>query len=149
MEADANLQRRPDIDQVLRRPGRPVRVLVLDDDESRCFVAEALRGYAQVIGQASAYRARQVLSVGRFDVLLLDPLLPGINGLAFLEHLPAKDRPSRVIVLTGWQEGMIAARKLGVLEMLRKPCTAETLRDAVLGVPHVADDGRAVDDREP
>ena len=146
MESDANRER-TDIDHVLRRARRPVRILVLDDDDgTRSFVAETLRGDAQVVGQASAYRARQVLSVGRFDVLILELLLSGTNGLAFLEHLPAKDRPSRVIALTGWQEGMAAARKLGVLEMLRKPCTAETLRDAVLGMSPAADDERTADD---
>jgi len=114
----------------------PPRVLVLDDDyDTQRFVGEALRGVAQVIGQSNAYRARRVLSLGRFDVLVLDLILSGANGLDFLERLPPNDRPPRVIVLSGWRDGMDAARQLGVQMTLQKPCTADALREAVLRPP--------------
>lgn len=114
----------------------PPRVLVLDDDyDTMRFVSDALRGVAQVIGQTNAYRARRVLSFGRFDALVLDQILSGANVLDFLSRLPPRDRPAHVIVLTGSPDGMIAARKLGVQTMLTKPCTADQLRDAVLK-PH-------------
>ena len=113
---------------------QPLRVLVVDPDyDARAFVRDALEGHAQVIGRTSARRARETLRVARFDVLVLDLILSGTRGIQFLDHLPADQRPERVVILTGWRDGWSAARQRGVDAMLRKPCTSDALREAVLG----------------
>jgi DNA-binding NtrC family response regulator len=113
---------------------QPLRVLVVDPDhDARALVRDALEGHAQVIGRTSSRRARETLRVARFDVLVLDLILSGTRGIQFLDHLPADQRPERVVIITGWRDGWSAARQRGVDAMLRKPCTSDAVRAAVLG----------------
>jgi CheY-like chemotaxis protein len=87
----------------LPRSGRTL--LVVDDDPnlrtlmSRTFTRE---GWS-VVESAGASQALAVLSEERPDVILLDLLMPGMDGFAFLDELSkrAGGLPAPVVVLTG------------------------------------------------
>jgi two-component system NtrC family sensor kinase len=81
------------------------RVLVVDDEEWILeLAAELLRrdGYA-VETAASGERALALLEHGRFDVIVSDWKMPGLNGVRFYEHLRAIDplTAGRVLFMTG------------------------------------------------
>ena len=76
------------------------------------------------------------------DVLLLDLLMPGVNGFDVLERLQAGDemahRPDRVIAMSALTDRgtMQTLRELGVDSVLPKPFSLAELRMALkLGEP--------------
>jgi len=120
----------------------PCRVLVIDDNEAhRQVVAEVLadEGYQVAIaasGEAGLAAARAV----RPDVLLLDLLMPGMDGASVLEELrrDADLAGVRVVVTTGVQTphvkrllhpDAVLFKPFGVSELLR------AVEDAVKGPP--------------
>ncbi|MCB1042025.1 MAG: sigma-54-dependent Fis family transcriptional regulator [Acidobacteria bacterium] len=106
-------------------------ILLVEDrmalrDAYRTFLTQ--QGYA-VTAVGSAEDAEQQLSEREFAVLLLDYLLPGMNGLAFLEQIRSKDNQIAVILMTAFGEVKLAvkAMKLGAFDFLEKPIDLEHL----------------------
>jgi two-component system chemotaxis response regulator CheY len=67
------------------------------------------------------------------DAVLLDVLMPGLDGLAVLKELIAHDANARVAMLTtqGQIDVVVEARKLGAKDFIVKPCDAERLLAAI------------------
>lgn len=93
---------------LFRRFGRPVRriVVVEDDDEMRALLVrmvESLSPRYRVRGAVDGEAGLRLVRDERPDVLLLDLLLPGIDGHAVLEQLRAAGtlRRTTVIVVSG------------------------------------------------
>jgi DNA-binding response OmpR family regulator len=83
----------------------PARVLVVDDNEAlRENLAEALtlEGYDPTVA-ADGSAALRLLSEAEFDAVLLDLVMPGVDGRAVLGQIRADPRLTgmRVIVTTG------------------------------------------------
>lgn len=113
----------------VRRP----RVIVLDDDPgTQAFVHRALGDRVVLFPYLTAEPALRALHKDEFDVLLLDLILKGTNGLCVLRALAPAPRPRRIVVLTGWRDGALEALELGAITLLRKPCAMPELRTAVL-----------------
>ncbi|MEU4508731.1 response regulator transcription factor [Nonomuraea wenchangensis] len=116
-----------------------VRVLIVDDHEvvrqGLRFVLEQEDGI-EVVGEAgdgeAALRAVRAL---RPDVMLLDLVMPGMDGLRALEALrEAADGPApAVIVLTSFQEEdrVVEAVRLGALSYLSKTSAVDRVVEAV------------------
>jgi len=64
-----------------------------------------------------------------FDVVILDVLLPGIDGLETLREIHKLRPLTEVIMLTGHAapESGIEGMKQGAFDYLRKPCDTEEL----------------------
>lgn len=78
-------------------------VLLVDDDANFTFATgELLRilGHQVVIAENIA-QAAQALAANRFDILLLDLMLPDGNGFQVLEDLPESQRPRHITIITG------------------------------------------------
>jgi len=103
------------------------RILVVDDQaHMRRLLAYALRGLgAHVITVGSGPEAVAAAAAGHVDLLLVDVMMPGMDG--FETVLAIKSRPEHaalpVIMLTarGQQETRTAATELGVKRFLTKP----------------------------
>ncbi len=108
---------------------RPSVLLVEDDAEVRSSIAEILEleGFAvdtAIHGQQALDKLRSGASP---NVMLLDLMMPVMNGLELLEHLrtEAELRPPPVIVLSanrGYE-----AEDLGVAAVVRKPFDVDAL----------------------
>ncbi len=107
------------------------RVLVVDDEpgirESLCGVLED-EGFATASVE-SGEAALEALGEQRYDLVLLDIWLPGIDGLETLERIeeiPPADRPA-VVVISGHGniESAVKATKLGAFDFLEKPLTIQ------------------------
>jgi len=107
-----------------------IKVLVVDDEEVYAEnLAEWLRecGHApHVETTASGGLAR--LQEEAFDVILLDMVMPGMDGLGFIRGLNADDHPE-VIVLSGSisVRSAVEAMKLGAFDCVPKTEDPETL----------------------
>ena len=111
------------------RMDRP-RVLVIDDDEAiRELLALVLdeEGYAvQTAGDGRA--ALALLQDWQADLIVLDLLMPGMDGAAFLAELrpePGRERP--VLLLSAAQGAGEAAWRLGVAGAFAKPFDLDEL----------------------
>ena len=76
-----------------------------------------------------------------FDVILLDLLMPGTNGVEFLQEVRRDARLARIpIVLTTMEpeesELLREARRLGVTAVVRKPWHPQQLHDLVEAIIH-------------
>ncbi len=109
----------------------PFRVLVIDDDPGVRDYLEALvtrQGY-EVFAAAGGEEALQSLEQSRPDLVTLDVVLPGMDGLETLRQLKQKLADVPVIMLSGHGQArtIVEAMKLGASDFLRKPFEVEEL----------------------
>jgi NarL family two-component system response regulator LiaR len=114
-----------------------IRVLVVDDHkvvrEGMQFLLEQEPGI-QVVGQCSDGR-EAVDAVSRLlpTVVLLDLLMPGLDGLGALRRIKAESPATQVVILTSHtgEEHMFEAIKAGATSYLLKTAGAREVIDAV------------------
>ena len=113
-------------------------ILIADDNPlSLRFLVEALAtgGYDCVAAEDGDVAARHALT-SRFDLLLLDARMPGMDGCEVLAQLRAQSGPSRDAIAVATTaasdaETIAALRAAGFVETLLKPISADALHAAV------------------
>jgi CheY-like chemotaxis protein len=117
-----------------------VRVLVVDDDRvALTMLCAMLRGAgADVEGVAGGAEALDRLHQARFDVLLCDVYMPGMDGFETirrvrqLSHLPTGAIPAVAITAHPSFENRRDAQRAGFQDLVTKPVEAATLVGLVL-----------------
>ncbi|GII03389.1 response regulator [Planobispora takensis] len=114
-----------------------IRVLIVDDHEvvrqGLRFVLDQEDGI-EVAGEfADGARALAALPALRPDVMLLDMVMPGMDGLEVLRRLPGLREPVAVIALTSFMEDerVVEAVRLGALSYLSKTTDVDRVVEAV------------------
>ncbi|MET8139846.1 response regulator transcription factor [Sphaerisporangium sp. NPDC005288] len=117
-----------------------IRVLIVDDHEvvrqGLRFVLDQEEGI-EVVGECGdGAEALAAVRAVRPSVVLLDMVMPGMDGLDVLRRL-GPDRPA-VIVLTSFQEDerVVAAVRLGALSYLPKTTAVDRVVEAVRAAAH-------------
>lgn len=110
---------------------KDLKVLFVDDEKTYREVMKrelALAGYL-VAGAESGEQAIELLSQKDFDVVILDIVLPGIDGVQTLKRIREKEYPVEVIMLTGQGtvETAVESMKLGAYDYITKPCKLSEL----------------------
>jgi len=111
------------------------KVLLIDDEKDFLdALAERMQTRdIDVTKSTSAKDALKKVEAGSYDAVVLDLLMPEMDGLEALKILMAKDPKLQVILLTGHatvQKG-VEAMKLGAMELLEKPTNFDTLMDKI------------------
>ena len=112
------------------------RVLIVDDDEGvRRFAAKALGtgGYEVVTACDGLDAIRLVEAEPRFDVFLIDVMMPGMRGDVLARRLHDRDPATKVLYITGYADQFFELRPI-LREneaVLVKPVTVTALLDAV------------------
>jgi two-component system response regulator AtoC len=111
--------------------GERFRVLVIDDDPGVRDYMEALvtrQGY-EVFAVADGERALASLEECRPDLITLDVVLPGMDGLETLAQLRQRVPDVPVVMLSGHGQArnIVEAMRLGASDFLRKPFEVEEL----------------------
>lgn len=106
-------------------------VLVVEDRQAlRQVYTEYLKnqGY-RVVGCGSAEEAQSVLDQQEISAILLDYMLPRLDGLSFLRQLKKKEVDAQVILMTAFGEIKLAvqAMRVGAFDFLEKPIDLEHL----------------------
>jgi DNA-binding NtrC family response regulator len=79
-------------------------------------------GYA-VVNSANGEEALEKHSSQKFDLILLDLLMPGMDGIEVLKLLKKRDPRSIIIIITAYAsvESAISAMKIGAFDYIQKP----------------------------
>jgi CheY-like chemotaxis protein len=129
----------PPINEPRARPrkhdGRP-RVLLVDDSaEYRDLYAVMLEQTATVITASRGEEALAIASAETVDAIVLDVMMPGMDGWQTCEQLKANPHTSTipVIMLTSLDGLGVpeAAARVGAASVLIKPCPVERLAFAI------------------
>ena len=88
--------------------GGPVHILVVEDDPASLLMAQVALEKAghTVDGAASAAEARVLLQRKRPQLILMDLVLPGIDGLEFTRQLKADPETTGIPVVALTAQGM-------------------------------------------
>ena len=117
------------------------RILVVDDNEdNRYTLIRRLRreGYTDVVTAADGREALGRLAETDFDLMLLDIMMPEMDGYSVLEKLRASGRLASlpVIVISAIDDfdSVVRCIEMGAEDYLRKPFNATLLKARIAGV---------------
>ncbi|MBW1708414.1 MAG: response regulator [Deltaproteobacteria bacterium] len=113
----------------------PEKVLLVDDEED---FLETLAERMQVRGMevSTTTSAREALiktEQESYDAIVLDLMMPEMDGLEVLKAIKKKNPEMQIILLTGHAtvEKGIEAMKLGAMDFIEKPVELETLTEKI------------------
>jgi two-component system response regulator AtoC len=114
-------------------------ILVVDDEENlRQYLKSllTLKGYDVVLAQDGEEALQRLSDGGAFSLIILDIMLPKMDGLEVLGRIRKVARQTPVIMLTGVGETgtIVKAMKLGASDYLTKPFEEEELDFAMNSV---------------
>ena len=113
----------------------PLEILVVEDEPAmQRLVWHHLEDEAsRVTIVESGERALRHLASATPDVLLLDIMLPGMDGLEVLRRLSKRARTATVIVISAHADisTAVEALRLGADEFLPKPVDMDSLKNAI------------------
>jgi len=124
------------------------RVLVVDDEPSvRESLRIVLKERYDVSGVSSANAALELISTEPFDVVMLDILMPGMDGLEALEQIKQRGTTPQVVMVTATKtvKTAVTAMKLGAFDYITKPFDVEELLVIVDRAVQSADLAREVE----
>ncbi len=109
-------------------------ILVVDDEAAaRYGVRRALESKYKILGAGSAAAARDVVAAEKPDLILLDLVMPGEDGISFLCWLRAEGQETPVIVVSALDSAKTAVEALrsGAADYIVKGYDIEELRKRV------------------
>ncbi len=124
------------------------RVLIVDDQASvRESVRMVLKESCKVSAASDGATALQELAGGTYHVVLLDILMPGMDGLEVLERAQSLAEPPQFIMLTATKTVKTAVRamKLGAFDYVNKPFDIDELQLTVKRAAEVGAMRREID----
>ncbi len=111
------------------------KVLIVDDEEKFVdYLRKRLENRELTVTTASnGEAALDILAKDPQDVVVLDVLMPGMDGVATLREIKKSEPLTEVIMLTGHAsvESAIDGRKLGAYDYLMKPCETDDLVEKI------------------
>src|SRR5689334_13726479 len=118
-------------------PDAPARILIVDDDDHNLFaMEEVLRDIGEVVSAKSGEEALKQLLQHDFAVILLDVLMPGMDGYETAALIRARERTRQVpiIFLTAVNKDdahMLKGYSMGAVDFVFKPVDTMVLRSKV------------------
>lgn len=115
-----------------------IRVIVVDDHlivrkGTRAFLAE-FNGI-EIIGDAgNGQEAIQLVENLHPDVVLIDLMMPGMDGIQTIQHMRALNHDARIVIMTSFiaQEKVVLALKAGAHSYLLKDSPPEDLIQTIM-----------------
>jgi two-component system phosphate regulon sensor histidine kinase PhoR len=110
-------------------------ILVVDDEVTVCkSIRKALTCDTYDIDIAvSGEEALQMEEKKSYDVLIVDLMMPGVNGLDLLKSLKTRRPSAQVIMVTGYptMKNTLQAMQIGAFDFLPKPFLPADIRNVV------------------
>ena len=126
-------------------------ILVVDDDpDLRKLITEFLSGHGyRVMAAQNAVEMRRLIDAERPDLVILDVMMPGEDGLSVARRLATEKGPA-VIMLSalGGDTDRIIGLEIGADDYLAKPCNPRELLARVRAVLRRQSAGEVAADRD-
>jgi signal transduction histidine kinase len=113
---------------------RPLSVLAIDDKQSvREILRELLECDGHTVVLAATGREGLVKYLtGRFDLIITDQGMPGMNGTQLARHIKEINPDQPIILLTGWTRSIEEKEQAESIDLVvKKPITLEILQNAL------------------
>ncbi len=114
---------------------KPVNILVIDDESvicNACHLILSEKGHT-VERQLAGKSGLDALKSGQYNIVLLDMMLPDMDGMDVLKMIKKEKPEVCIIVMTGYStvSNAVKAMKFGAFDYLAKPFTDDELIAAV------------------
>jgi len=114
----------------------PAKVLICEDDKDVVSVLLALLGQRGIQAHVlyTAGQAKDLLAEQNYDVMILDVLLPDLNGLDLLQQLrmdPRTEHLPVIVVSVTSKHGLHAITGEGIIDWIGKPLDSRRFLEAV------------------
>lgn len=118
--------------RLLHRAETPTILIVDDEAIIRDLCARALKGY-RILQAENGQEAMRVLDQRTVDLILLDVMMPVMNGLEMLERVKERDPAQLVIIMTGYSDKdiILSALKAHADDFIQKPINLLQLNTSV------------------
>ena len=114
---------------------RSSRILVVDDEKPMLGLLKEMLGAAgyEVVTASGGRKAFVRFSMDRFDLVITDIVMPGMDGIELFKALKRVDPDIPVIMTTGYPAEDTAAQlvKLGATAYITKPFEANVMKSTV------------------
>ncbi|MBN2361704.1 MAG: sigma-54-dependent Fis family transcriptional regulator, partial [Deltaproteobacteria bacterium] len=111
------------------------RILVIDDEATVCLSCARILGAEghQVDTRQDPLDGVTAALTGAYDIILLDLVMPKLEGLEVLRRIRAAGVTSEVVIITGYSTvpTAVAAMQEGAVDFVSKPFTPEELNKAL------------------
>jgi two-component system OmpR family response regulator len=119
----------------MSKPLAPVRVLVVDDDKAICEYMETFlsKDGFEVKTLNDPSQAPDEVKNGGYHLVVLDLMMPKMDGVSVLERIRKVDNDVAVVIFTGYPslETAVQSMKLDAVDYLKKPFNPEEFRVVV------------------
>lgn len=113
----------------------PVRVLIVDDDPAICEYMETFltRDGFEVTTLKKPDTAADEVKNGAFHLVVLDLMMPGMDGTEVLRRIRKVDSDVAVVIFTGYPslDSAVQSMKLDAVDYLQKPFNPEEFRAVI------------------
>jgi len=112
-----------------------MNILLIDDDE---WIRDSLKVFFNSEGCRlatfeTAEEALKRISATPYDIILVDYMLPGMNGLEFLKRISESHRITAKILVTAYGNSTLlsTAIKIGIQDYIEKPFSSGTIEESL------------------
>jgi DNA-binding NtrC family response regulator len=115
---------------------RDMKILLIDDDE---WIRDSLRIFFEAEGcmisaLETAEEGLKALEHQKFEIIITDYKLPGMDGLTFLKQIQSSHPDVKKILITAYKTEAVVneAKKVGVQHLIAKPITSDILEASLI-----------------
>ena len=114
---------------------RTIKILIIDDDKDICEYMHLLlsqSGY-DVLTETSPNAGLDRLRQEEFHVVVLDIMMPELNGMEVLEEIRSFDSDISIIIFTGFPsvDTAVTSMKYNVADYIKKPFDVDEFNDTL------------------
>lgn len=109
-------------------------ILIVDDSSIiRNYLQKAVAGKYDVTSVSGGADAINIIPTKKIDLILLDLIMPGINGFGVLDYLKQNNITTPVVIISGdtTKETIDRAFTYNVIDMIEKPFSEKVITDKI------------------
>ena len=115
-----------------------IRILIVDDDQAICEYMTTLleRDGFEVKALNDPLLAEGEIKASRYHIIILDLMMPKMDGIEVLRRIRKIDRDIAVVIFTGYPnlESAVASMQLEALDYVKKPFNVSEFREVIARV---------------